>query len=186
MEDKNTKRYMELQMEELKETYGVDKEVQPRKPKNTSGNPKDAEIAELYEDAWEYEEELVYFENALEIIEANSTAEMVAALSEAFPEEKNFDAMLRGVVASAWAERADRLTLIEAIAFSEIVTTLQNSDGDYEGNFEEEVKEVVVNAWKTHIAVKKDHIKEESNYIKALGLKPHYAKKIYKRYHGIE
>ena len=46
MQDENTKRLLELQMEELKSTYGLDTKEEAPAPKK-SKNDQDAELAKL-------------------------------------------------------------------------------------------------------------------------------------------
>lgn len=194
MSDKNTKRYMELQMEELKETYGIEKEKKAD-PKNTSGREEDAEIAGLYEDAWEYEEELQVFEAELKVIKAGTLKNITASLSERFPdEERDYAQELKAVILTGWTHLVEgkgthpkeQLALIEATELDGLSEKLSNVYPDNAVNFETELKGLLIQRWETYIQIKKEHIKEETDHIKTLGLKPHYAKKIYKRYHGIE
>lgn len=195
MADKSTKRYMELQMEELQESYGIEKDDIGRVAKNDSGREEDAEIAQLYEDAAEYEAELECFEAELEVIKQSAFQEIVASLIRRFPNEaKSYAQELKAVVESGWRQLVEveqthpeaQLRLIQATPFSEIVQAFKDAFPDYPGDFESDVKGILVQRWETYIEIKKEHIKEETAYIKTLGLKPHYAKKIYKRYHGID
>jgi shikimate kinase len=64
MDEKRTKLYMEMQMEELRESLAPKEKAPP--PVNNQN--KNAEIAKLYEDAADYEEQLAYFEKELSII----------------------------------------------------------------------------------------------------------------------
>lgn len=195
MADENKKSYMQLQMEELKTMHGIEVEIGERDTGSKSGRPEDAEIAQLYEDAAEYEAELECFEAELELIKTGTLKEMAASLSQRFPEEeKNYAQELKAVVENGWKHltEVDRThpeaqsALIRETAFEDIADKLSEAYPDYTGNFEEELKRILVKSWELHIEIKKEHIKEEITYIKTLGLKPHYAKKVYKRYHGIE
>lgn len=184
MSEKDSKRYMELQMEEMQETFGVEKEA--KKKEDMSGRPEDLEIATLYEDAWEYEEELELFEQELTLIKENATHEIEAAFEEHFDnEDRNYGQELKAVIESVCEDEA-QLEVIRQTPFGELASTLIEKFPSHEGNFETELKSILVNRWNIYIEVKKEHIKEETSYIKTLGLKPHYAKRIYKRYHGIE
>lgn len=183
----------ELQLEELQEAMGVP--VDKKKPKeDMSGRPEDLEIASLYEDCWEYEQELEAFEKEFNAIKESSTIELVDVLIEAFPEEeKNFAAELKTVVETGWKQSVEsgkypkeQLEIIDSVEFGTIAKSLAEAFPSYAGDFEAEVKAILIKRWETYIEIKKEHIKEEVNYIKALGLKSHYAKRIYKRYHGIE
>jgi hypothetical protein len=195
-DNKRTKRYLELQMEELKATYGVEQENKSVDSKKiTSGRKEDAEIAKLYEDAAEYEEELKYFERELEIIKANAFKDILPLLIQTFPnEKKNYAQELKAVIESTWKQFVevekshpeDQLVLIQQSECSDIIERLKDKYPEYEGNFEMDVKGILIQRWELYINIKKEHIKEETNHIKTLGLKPSYAEKIYKRYHGIE
>lgn len=190
MDDKSKKRYMELQMEELQETYGHQKEEQAE-PKSTSGDPKDAEIAELYEDAWEYEQELEILEAEFEIIKSKEIKDIPSSLNEKLPnDQRDYEKELKAVIEAGWISgenhTEEQLELIKKTEFTALATALSGTYPDSGIHFEEELKDVLFQSWETLIKLKKDHIKEETDYIKALGLKSHYAKKIYKRYHGID
>jgi ClpP class serine protease len=196
MADKSTKRYLELQMEELKATHGVTQKKQgavSKKP--TSGRKEDAEIAKLYEDAAEYQEELKYFEKELEVIKAHACKDILSSLIQTFPNEtKNYAQELKAVVETTWKQFVEvekshpeeQLLLIQQTELSNIVEKLKTTYPQYEGDFEADVKSILIQRWETYIKIKKEHIKEETNHIKTLGLKPSYAERIYKRYHGIE
>lgn len=181
MADDSSKRLMELQMEDLQETYGVEKQEK----EDRSGRPEDLEIATLYADAWDYEVELELFETELQLIKEHATEEIVKVMKEHFEnDERGYDQELRTVVESSLQDEA-KLSVIWDTPFSELTEKLNTTFSDYTGDFEKEIKEILIQRWEMYIEVKKEHIKEETDYIKTLGLKPHYAKKIYKRYHGI-
>ena len=55
----------------------------------------------------------------------------------------------------------------------------------YDGNFETDVRNILVQRWKTLISIKKEHIKEEETDMKIAGLKPSFVKRMYKQIHGI-
>ncbi len=195
MADENAKAYKELQLEELRTMHGVEVDVAKRDPKSRSGRPEDAEIAKLYEDAAEYEGELERFKEELEIIKAHDVKELVSALAERFrDEEQNYAQELKAVVETGWKQRVEtdgthpqaQLELVRETAFSAIADKLAEAWPDYEGDFEAELKGMLVQRWELYIEIKKEHIKEETSHIKNLGLKPDYAKKVYNRYHGIE
>lgn len=183
----------ELQLEELQEALGAPKEKKPKE--DLSGRPEDLEIASLYDDCWEYEQELEVLKKELEAIENNTFKGLVDALIQTFPEEeKDFGQELKTVVETGWKQCVEvnqthpkeQLELIQKTDFSEIADKLAEVYPEYDGDFEKEMRDILITRWKMYIEVKKEHIKEEVNYIKALGLKEHYAKRIYKRYHGIE
>ena len=205
MADKETKRYMELQMEEMKNFHtenaedAQNSEIAEKKKsapkKSTSNTEKEAEIAKLYEDLAEYEDDLQCFEDELEVVNSNDLKDIAQSLTQKFPdEERDYDAELKAVVEAGWRHMVEtlnthpkkQLELIEKSDFADVVEKLSNAFPDYNGNFETEIKEVIVKRWELLIAIKKEHIKEEIAEIKTAGLKPHYAKRVYKRYHGIK
>ena len=193
MQDENTKRLLELQMEELKSTYGLDEEEAPAPQK--SKNDKDAELAKLYEDAAEYEKELEGFEEELKVIKANQIKDIPEALSKELPdEERDYTQELKAVIVAAWthfaetekADSAGQLALINETAFCDLAEKLSASYPDYEGCFETDMKNSLIKRWETLIAIKKEHIEEEMEEIYIAGLKPSFVKRIYKQFHGIK
>lgn len=195
MAEENAKAYKELQMEELRTMHGIEVDTARRDPKSRSGRPEDAEIAKLYEDAAEYEAELERFKAELEIIKSHNVKALAAAIAETFQdEEENIAQELKAVVETGWKQRVEadlthpaaQLTLVQETAFGDIADKLAEAWPDYEGDFEGELKGMLVQRWELYIEIKKEHIKEETSHIKNLGLKPDYAKKVYNRYHGIE
>ncbi|MEA1879922.1 MAG: hypothetical protein U9N11_04705, partial [Campylobacterota bacterium] len=77
MAKEETKRYLELQMEELKAEHVTEVDKAPKKTKDNKD--KNAHIAKLYEDAAEYEADLKGFEEELEIVNANSLKDIAQA-----------------------------------------------------------------------------------------------------------
>ncbi len=191
-----TKRYMELQMEEMMETYGVEEDQKAKDEKHEQRQrEKNAKIAELYEDCAEYEEDLISFENELFIINNNSLDEIASVLTEKLPsDERDYEKELKNVLEVGWNYKVEtlqshpkeQLDVIKSHEFSGIANRLKEAFPDYNGDFEAEVKEVVVNRWQTLIAIKKDHIKEEIAEIKTMGLKPNYVKRIYREFHNLK
>ena len=192
MADKNKKLYLEMQMDELKAAIGVDTTTQKSTPKNNkAGN---AEIAKLYEDAAEYEKELECFEKELEIINTNELKNIAGELTDKLPdEERNYAEELKTVLIAGWTQMVEtekthpteQLELIKETDFSEIVEKLSASYPEYEGGFDAKVRQVLVKRWEALIAIKKGHIEEEMEEIYIAGLKPSFAKRIYKQFHGI-
>ena len=189
-EQKKTKLLLELQMEELRATYGITDVGNA--PKIPSHRPQDAGIAKLYEDIAEYEEEIKYFKQELEIITTTEIKNIVRVLNENLPNsESNYAQELQAVLVAGWTHLVqvklthptEELTLIKETDFCDVV---QKLDPHYDGDIEADIRAVLIQRWETIIEIKKEHIKEEKNEIKISGLKPDYAEKIYKRYHGIE
>ena len=196
MATEETKRYMELQMQELKEACAVTEEENPtpKKTKNNN-NSKNAEIAKLYEDAAEYEEDLKGFEAELEIVTTNSFADIPQLLVEKFSnDERDYVQEIKNLLELTWKNYVqeqkqnaqEQLQIIQSTELSNLINALTQAYPDYEGDFETEIKEILIARWETLIAIKKEHIKEEIAEIKIMGLKPNYVQRIYKQFHGIE
>ena len=194
MENKETKRYMELQMEELKATLD-DKEQKAPAKDDSRYNKKNAELAKLYEDAAEYEEDLKGFQDELEIVLSNSLENIAQALINKFPnEERDYAKELQTILEMGWTHLVtvekthpqEQLDIIKTTEFGEVVNKLKNNYPEYEGDFEAEIRALLVKRWENLIAIKKEHIKEEHTEIKIRGLKPNYVQRIYEQFHGIK
>lgn len=194
MAGQNTERYMEMQMDELNEFLDAKKEVEPKKKKPVR-NEKNRQVAELYEDCWEYEEDLAAFEAELEVIQNSTLATLPEALMQAFDlPDRDFKNELKGLIEAAWHEKVEvqkthpkeQLEVIRNSEYNDIVANLEERFSSYAGDFSKEIMDLFIARWQMLIGIKKDHIKEEIAEIKTAGLKPHYAKRIYKEYHGIE
>lgn len=187
------KRYMELQMEELKEALSSQSEEAAPK-EQVKGNSKHAELAKMYEDCYEYEKDLKIFEAELEIVNANELKDIARVLNERFPnEERDYPQELKTVVLIGWTHLVEvqkshpqaQLDIINDSTFNELVDKLNAAFPDYSGNFEKEIRSLLVKRWGNLIAIKQEHIEEELAEIETAGLKHHYVKRIYKEYHGI-
>ena len=186
---------MELQMEELRASFGIKKEDSDaiKRPSNARSEAN-AKIAALYEAAGEYEAELERFEEELEIIESHGLEELTAALNERFPgEEGSVEQELKEVVMVGWRQLVEvkqthpkeQLDLIEASAFGDMATKLKAAYP--EDDIETQMKEVLVKRWEMLIEIKKEHIAEEREDIEEhRGLKPDYARGVYRKYHGLD
>lgn len=194
--NQNQKRLLELQMEELKASYGIKREDSDVERPSNARSEANAKIAKLYEDAAEYEEELECFEKELEIITTNEFGDIAAALIQKSPNgEENYSQELKAVLEAGWTHLVEvkkthpkeQLELIKETEFCDIVERLNAAYPEYNGEFETEVRDILVKRWETLIAIKKEHIQEEREDIEEYrGLKPDYAKGVYKKYHGIE
>ena len=191
MDEKRTKLYMEMQMEELRESLAPKEKAPP--PVNNQN--KNAEIAKLYEDAADYEEQLAYFEKELSIIKSTHFEDLAKTFQETPPNtQKNYKEELHNVLIATWIQfvengqqnAQEQLEVIKTVDFSSIVAKLQESFSSYEGDFETEIKKIFIKRHETLIAIMKEHIKEEFYEIKIRGLKPNFVKRIYQEFHGIE
>lgn len=189
----------ELQMQELKESYGIKPEDEINTPKYTKARnaqkEKNAKIAALYDDIAEYEEDLKGFEIELEIVKENALKDIATALREKFPdEERDYAKELDVVLEAGWTQLVEvkethpkeQLELIRQTEFGNVVERLNAAYPGYAGDFEAEVREILVKRWENLIDIKKEHIKEEKYDMKIRGLKPDYVEGVYKKHHGIE
>ena len=195
MAEKEEKRYLELQMEELKEAYATNEEEKPAPKKNSVQEKKNAEIAKLYEDAAEYEEDLKAFEKELEVVLEYDVKEIPTQLNEKCPsDDRDFEQEIRQLLEGTWkhyvevekSHPKEQLEIIENNSLDEIVEKLNQAYPDAKNDFEQQIKSLLIQRWQTLIAIKKEHIKEEIAEIKIMGLKPNYVQRIYKQVHGIE
>lgn len=205
MADDSKKLYLELQMDELKAALGIEEEDSAREINKAkiaelkeiaakNNREKNADVAKLYEDAAEYEKELEAFEKELEIITDNKFKEIAGALSKKFPDEaRNYSEELKTVLMAGWTELVEaekthpieQLELIKETDFGDIVEKLSAVYPDYKGDFETDVRGILLKRWENLIAIKKEHIEEEMEEIYIAGLKPSFVKRIYKEFHGI-
>ena len=201
MAEQKTARYMEMQMEELKAAHAEDKEVSsqenpaPKKTKEKNNRDNQAEIAKLYEDAYEYEMDLAAFESELEIVKENKLQDIGEILTRELPdEERNYVQELNTVLEAGWTHLVEvekthakeELDLIKETEFCDVEKKLTSTFPDYAGNFESDIRDILLKRWEMLVAIKKEHVKEEIADIKTSGLKPKYAKRIYEQYHGIK
>ena len=199
---------METPMDELKaflssdendafqdDTEGQKKKNEVAAEKAAKQKQKNIELAKLYEDAAEYEEELKSFEAELEVVNANKIEELAAALTKELPDEqRDYDKELQGILVATWTHKVEtqkthpqeQLDLIKESTLSNVVEKLNSKFSDYEGDFSKEVKAAFTDRLKTLIAIKKDHIKEEIDELKIAGLKPTFVKRIYKQVNGLQ
>ena len=174
---------MQHQMDTLKEAHGSDIEIEDQSKKvDKSGQEKDREIAELYEDIYQYKLDKKCFEDELVLIEKNSILSILSILNEHKLDSRDYNADLMGVLEhSNFNDK--QLELITGKDFNSAIEALVELNGE---DIVNDVKEAFLKRWKLLIEIKKEHIKDEEKDIKVLGLKPYYAQRVYKRYHGLE
>ena len=195
MSEQKTKRYLELQMEELKAAHEEETGEEVAAPKkNRARNERNAGIAKMYEDAAEYEEDLKGFEEELETVNRNELKDIAVALTKGFPDEdRDYAQELRTILDIGWTHYVEveqthpkeQLALVKETEFGDVVEKLSAAYPDYNGNFETDVRALLEKRWGNLIAIKKEHIKEELAEIKTTGLKPKYVKRVYQQYHGL-
>lgn len=197
MAENKQKLLLELQMEELKATYGIKPEdsiPQADRP-NMNRTPEKAKIAKLYEDAAEYEEDLRCFEAELQIIDTTKIKDITHALNKEFPNyEGNYVQESKAVLEAGWTnlvevEKTHPQEQLECIKNSELSSVLEKLNTqypNYSGNFEDDIKNILIKRWEMLIAIKKEHIKEELAEMKLRGMKPDHIRKVYNKFHGLE
>lgn len=188
------RRIMEMQKDALKEEHGMGGEDSgPRIPANAR-SANNAKIAALYNDAGEYEAELQAFEAEFDILNNNTLGDLVMKLDENTPEyEGNYAEELATTVVNAWTQLVEvekthpveQLELLKQTAFSDMIDKLNASFSDYVGDFEAEIREVLVKRWEFLIDIKKEHIADERADMKLRGMKPDHIRKVYYNYQGI-
>lgn len=189
-----TRRLMELQKDALKEEHGVDLESSKNRIPANARSANNAKIAALYEDAAEYEAELEVFEAELEILNDNALSDLIAKLNENNPGyEGDYEQEIATVVVNAWTQLAqeqnaqleEQIELLKKTTFSDMVEKLNEAFPDYAGDFEAEIREVLVKRWEFLIDIKKEHIADERADMKLRGMKPDHIRKVYYNYHGV-
>ena len=86
------------------------------------------------------------------------------------------------------AEKTHPKEQLEAIGeteFSNLLEKLTKAYPEYNGDFEVDIRGILLKRWENLIAIKKEHIEEEIEEIYIAGLKPSFVKRIYKEFHGI-
>ncbi|CAA6809669.1 MAG: Unknown protein [uncultured Sulfurovum sp.] len=183
MADEAQTRLLELQMADLKASYGIAEDA-PRSTTNNDRSANSAKIAKLYEDAAEYEEELETFKKELEVVNSNELKDIGNALAEAFPDyEGDYLKELKAVLEAHWTQFVEvdkthppeQLTLIKETSFS-----------DYPDDFATEVKNVLIKRWEMLVRIKSEHVAEERAEMKLRGMKPDHIRKVYRKYHGLD
>ena len=206
MADDSKKLYMEIQMEELKASLvddDDDEDVDPleemmkeaaSEKKVNKNSEKERELAVMYVDAYEYEQELIVFENEFVIVKRNDLKDIANALRTEFPKvQRDYESEFKEALIKTWKHNVEvklshpqeQLDLIEKTEFVDVVEAFNLAFPDFDRNFEEEVKLVLTKRWETFISSKKAEIEEELEEIYIAGLKPSYVKRIYKQVHGL-
>jgi len=178
----------ELQMEELKASFGVSDENAKQVSKTPADHrtPNKAKIAKLFEDAAEYEEDLEGFEAELAVIHAHNLAEISEELMKSFPHyEGEYPKEIHAVISNYWKDEA-QLEVIKNTNFPKVVEELKTLYPDYQGDFEVEIKDILIKRWEMIVEIKKEHVKEELAEMKAQGMKPDHIRKVYRLFHGLE
>ena len=165
-----------------------------KKKLNDNTNQKNMELANMWNDAAEYEAELEAFQKELAIINANNLGNLGAALAQELPDkERDYPQELKSVLIALWTYKVEtqkthpleQLNLIKETEFCDVVEKMATMEPSYEGNFEADVTSALVNRLEMLISIKKDHLKEEEDDLYIAGLKPSFVKRMYKKVHGL-
>lgn len=194
MAGKENRRIMEMQMDALKDEHGVEIDGSANRIPKNARSANNAKLAKLYEDAGEYEAELEGFEEELEIINDNILGDIAALLIQKFPkEERNYGEELKAVLEAGWKNLVEveethpkeQLELIKETDFGDVVDKFNAVYPEYNGDFETDVRDILVKRWEFLIDIKKEHISDERAEMKLQGMKPDHIRKVYYNYHGL-
>jgi len=182
MAGKENRRIMEMQMDALKDEHGVDIDSSKNRIPANARSANNKKIAALYNDAAEYECELKDFEAELEIVNENTLTDLVVKLNENNPEYEGDYAKEIGEVATngftqlaeAKSHTVEQLELVKSMDFTA-----------YTGDFEEELRTILVKRWEFLVEIKKEHVADERADMKLRGMKPDHIRKVYRKYHGL-
>lgn len=189
-----TQRLMELQMDALKKEHGVEVDSSKNRIPKNARSANNAKLAALYEDAGEYEAELACFEEEFEVINDNEVKDITDALIKKFPEyEGDYAKELKDILKAGWTQLVEvekthtkeQLELVAKTEFCDVVQSLSTGFPSHSGDFEVDVREVLVKRWEFLIDIKKEHIADERADMKLQGMKPDHIRKVYRNYHGI-
>ncbi|CAA6812831.1 MAG: Unknown protein [uncultured Sulfurovum sp.] len=183
MADEAQTRLLELQMEDLKATYGIAKDA-PKSTTNNDRSENSRKIAALYEDAAEYEEELETFEKELEIVQNNEIKDIVNALKEVFPNyEGDYLKEIKAVLEAYWTQFVE----VDKTHPKEELTHIKEQEfSQYSDELSAKVKSALIKRWEMLVSIKKEHVAEERAEMKLRGMKPDHIRKVYRKYHGLE
>jgi len=182
MAGKENRRIMEMQMDALKDEHGVDIDTSKNRIPANARSANNKKIAALYDDAAEYEAELKGFEAEFELLNDNALVDLVAKLNENNPEyEGNYAKEIGEVVVNGFTQ------LVEAKVHTveELELVKQMDFTAYTGEFENEIKEILVKRWEFLIEMKKEHVADERADMKLRGMKPDHIRKVHYNYHGL-
>jgi hypothetical protein len=187
----DSKSLMQHQMEAIKDIYGNDIEIIENEEEiDKSGQEQDREIAELYEDLYQYKMDLACFEKELELVKENDLFSLLDALEKEKFDTRDYKQDLLGVLEHNWKQKCeqgiinnDQLSVFENKNFNEVLQKLIDLNSQ---DILDPLKSDFIKRWELLIEIKKEHIKDETAEIKVTGLKPYYAERVYKRFHGIK
>jgi hypothetical protein len=183
MADKENRRIMEMQMDALKDEHGVEIDSSKNRIPANARSANNKKIAELYDDAAEYEAELKGFEAEFEILNDNALKDLVVKLNANAPEyEGDYAKEIKEVVVNGFTQ----LVEVEKTHTQEQLDRVKNTEfSEYVGDFEAEIKEILAKRWEFLIEIKKEHVADERADMKLRGMKPDHIRKVHYNYHGL-
>jgi len=182
MAGKENRRIMEMQMDALKDEHGVDIDSSKNRIPKNARSANNAKLAALYEDAGEYEAELKGFEKEFEVLIDNALADLVAKLNENSPEyEGNYAKEISEVAVNGFTQLVEAKTHTQ----EQLALVKQMDFTAYNGDFETDIKEILMKRWEFLISIKKEHVADERAEMKLQGMKPDHIRKVYYNYHGL-
>ncbi|CAA6798929.1 MAG: Unknown protein [uncultured Sulfurovum sp.] len=183
MADEDQTRLLELQMADLKASYGIAKDA-PKSTTNNDRSENSRKIAALYEDAAEYEEELETFEKELEIVRNNEFKDIVNSLIETFPNyEGDYSKEVKALLEAYWTQFVE----VDKTHPEEELQQIKKLElSEYSDELSTKVKNALIKRWEMLVNIKKEHVAEERAEMKLRGMKPDHIRKVYRKYHGLE
>jgi len=183
MAGKENRRIMEMQMDALKDEHGVDIDSSKDRIPANARSANNKKLADLYDDAAEYEAELKGFEAELEILNDNALAGLVSKLNESNPEyEGDYAKEIAEVAVNGFTQfvevkshSQEQLELVKKMDFT-----------SYSGELETEIREILVKRWEFLVEIKKEHVADERAEMKLMGMKPDHLRKVHYNYHGLD
>lgn len=194
MAGKENRRIMEMQMDALKDEHGVEIDSSKNRIPKNARSANNAKLAKLYEDAGEYEAELACFEEELDIINDNKLGDVATLLTQKFPnEERNYAQEVKDVLEAGWKNLVEvekthpkeQFELIKETDFCDVAEKLNATYPEYSGDFETDIRDILVKRWEFLVDIKKEHIADERAEMKLQGMKPDHIRKVYRNFHGI-
>ena len=111
-----------------------------------------------------------------------------------FPDsEGNYAEELKAILKAGWTQLVEvdqrytneQLELIEKTEFSDVLESLNTAYPEYNGDFETDMRNILVKRWEFLIDIKKEHVADERAEMKLQGMKPDHIRKVYRNFHGI-
>ncbi len=182
MADKENRRIMEMQMDALKDEHGVDIDSSKDRIPANARSANNKKLADLYDDAAEYEAELKGFKAELEILNDNALANLITKLNENNPE---YEGDYAKEVAEVAVNGFTQLLEVKSHSQEQLELVKKMDFTAYSGELEAEIREILVKRWEFLVKIKKEHVADERAEMKLMGMKPDHLRKVHYNYHGL-